>query len=179
MTELNWVKLAREYVGLKEVKGTRHNPTIIKWLDEMGRFGDEAKAWWRDDETPWCGLFVGWIMGQSGRYVVKEWYRAKEWASPLLPRLDSPGYGCIAVLDRTGGGHVGFVVGKDARGNIMLLGGNQNDQVSIVAFAPSRITGYYWPSRWIDGAAMKSVPASHRYDLPLLRSDGRLSSNES
>lgn len=179
MIELNWVKLAREYVGLKEVKGTRHNPTIIEWLDEMGQFGGEAKAWWRDDETPWCGLFIGWIMGMTGRYVVKEWYRAKEWASPLLTQLARPAYGCIAVLDRAGGGHVGFVVGKDARGNIMLVGGNQNDQVSIAAFAPSRITGYYWPSRWIDGAVMKSVPAAHRYDLPLLHSDGRLSSNES
>ncbi len=178
-SELAWVKLAREYVGLKEVKGVRHNPTIIKWLDEMGQFSNEAHAWWRDDETPWCGLFAGWIMGKSGRYVVKEWYRAKEWASPFLVELAEPACGCIAVLDRTGGGHVGFVVGKDSRGNIMLIGGNQNDSVSIAAFAPSRITGYYWPSRWHNGKPLRSAPALHRYDLPLLHSDGTVSSNES
>ena len=120
--ELEWVKNAREYIGLREIKGVRNDPTIIRMLDDMGKFSGEAKAWWRDDETPWCGLFVGWIMGKTGRYVVKEWYRAKEWASPLLTKLKAPAYGCIAVLDRAGGGHVGFVVGKDARGNIMLIG---------------------------------------------------------
>lgn len=177
--ELAWIKLARECVGLKEIKGVRHNPKIIQWLDEMGRFSNEAKSWWRDDETPWCGLFVGWVGGKTGRYVVKEWYRAKEWASPLLTKLHAPAYGCIAVLDRAGGGHVGFVVGKDARGNIMLIGGNQGDSVSIAAFTPSRITGYYWLSRWLDGSPVKSVPAKHRYDLPVLHSDGTVSSNES
>lgn len=177
--ELEWVKKTLEYVGLREIKGSRHDPVIIRMLEDMGRFSGEAKAWWRDDETPWCGLFVGWIMGQSGRYVVKEWYRAKEWASPLLTKLQGPAYGCIAVLDRAGGGHVGFVVGKDARGNIMLIGGNQNDSVSIAAFAPSRITGYYWPSRWLDGSPVKSTPADTRFDLPVLHSDGSVSSNES
>lgn len=172
MIELNWVKLAREYVGLKEVKGTRHNPTIIEWLDEMGQFSNEARAWWRDDETAWCGLFVGYVMGKSGRFVVKEWYRAKEWLSPQLTTLHKPAYGCLAILDRVGGGHVGFVVGRDAKGNIMILGGNQSDMVRIDAFAPSRITGYRWPSRWNGQEATYSVPYAGRYELPVLVSDG-------
>lgn len=172
MIELNWVKLAREYVGLKEVKGTRHNPTIIEWLDEMGKFSNEARAWWRDDETAWCGLFVGYVMGKSGRFVVKEWYRAKEWLSPQLTTLHKPAYGCLAILDRVGGGHVGFVVGRDAKGNIMILGGNQSDMVRIDAFAPSRITGYRWPSRWNGQEATYSVPYAGRYELPVLVSDG-------
>ena len=49
-----------------------------------------------------CLLAGSW----PGRYVVREWYRAKEWANPLLTKLNAPAYGCIAVLDRTGGGHV-------------------------------------------------------------------------
>lgn len=173
MKELSWIKLARQFVGQREIKGVRHNPILIEWLDDMGRFSGEARAWWRDDETPWCGLFVGWVFGHSGRYVVKEWYRAKEWASTDLSRLSKPAYGCLAVLDRRGGGHVGFVIGKDIAGNIMLLGGNQGDMVQVSPFKPDRITGYYWPSRWIDGSPMKSVPAAHRYDLPVLRSDGK------
>lgn len=173
MTELPWIEKARQYCGLKEVKGSQHNPAIIKMLAGMGKFSNEAKAWWRDDETPWCGLFVGYILGLSGRYVVKEWYRAKEWASPLLTKLDRPAYGSIAVMSRHGGGHVGFVVGINAKGQIMLLGGNQGDMVQISAFDPSRIDGYYWPSRWIDGIPKKSVPAAVRYDLPLLSSSGK------
>lgn len=173
MIELSWVKLARDFVGQREIKGERHNPIIIEWLDDMGRFAGEARAWWRDDETPWCGLFVGWVLGHSDRYVVKEWYRAKEWASKDLTQLARPAYGAIAVLDRRGGGHVGFVVGTDAQGSIMLLGGNQGDMVQVSPFKPDRIDGYHWPSRWIDGAPVRSYPADQRYDLPLLSSDGK------
>lgn len=179
MKELEWIKKARELIGIEEVKGERHNPTIVKWLENMGEYSNESKAWWRDDETPWCGLFVAHILGQSGRYVVKEWYRAKEWAaSQNMNWLLGPAYGCLAVMDRAGGGHIGFVVGKDQRGNIMVLGGNQNDQVSIAAFKPDRITHYIWPSRWLDGSPMRSSPHDNRYDLPLLKSDGTVSSNE-
>lgn len=178
MSELSWIKLAREQIGTEEVKGSKHNPKIIGWLKELGQFNNEARSWWFNDEEPWCGVFLGWIMGKAGRYVVREWYRAKEWASPHLTKLDAPAYGCVAVLDRAGGGHVAFVVGEDARSNIMLLGGNQSDAVNIKPFARSRITGYYWPSRWIDGRPMKSTPYQHRYQLPLLNSDGKVSVNE-
>lgn len=173
LKELPWMALARSKIGIEEIKGSRHNPVIIKWLDEMGQFSNEARAWWRDDETPWCGLFVGWILGKSGRYVVKEWYRAKEWASPKLTRLTKPAYGCLAVLDRKGGGHVGFVVGKTSNGKILLLGGNQGDMVQISAFDPGRITSYEWPSFWIDGEPLPSKPSEGRYELPILASDGK------
>ena len=173
MKELSWINVARQFIGMREVKGVKHNPAIAQMLDEMGQFSNETKAWWRDDETPWCGLFVGYVMGKAGRYVVKEWYRAKEWASPLLTKIDTPAYGAIAVLSRHGGGHVGFVVGTDAQGNVMLMGGNQGDMVQISPFKPDRIDGYYWPSRWIDGAPARAYPADKRYDLPLLSSDGK------
>lgn len=167
MPELPWIELARSFVGLEEIKGQRHNPTIIKWLDKMGSFQKEARAWWRDDETPWCGLFVGYIMGMSGRYVVKEWYRAIEWSRAGLTKLDGPAYGCIAVMPN----HVGFVVGKDRNGNIILLGGNQGDAVRLSPFKPGSIVGYYWPSRWT-GEQQQSRPLASRYDLPTLSGAG-------
>ena len=178
MIELPWVLRARHYIGVAEVKGLRHNPIIIGMLKDMGKYSNEAKAWWLEDETPWCGLFTGWILGESGRYVVKEWYRAKDWADSNMNRLNAPAYGAIAVLDRAGGGHVGFVVGQDGKGNIMLLGGNQGDMVKIAAFSPERITGYYWPSYWQNSKPLKSQPAQGRYQLPLLKSGGQLSTNE-
>jgi hypothetical protein len=49
--------------------------------------------------------------------------------------------------------------------------------VSVAPFAVSRATGYYWPSFW-RGQAVKSKPTAARYELPLLASDGRLSTNE-
>ena len=54
MTELTWIAEARKHVGLKEVKGIGNNPIILSWLDAMGNFSKEDKAWWSDDSTPWC-----------------------------------------------------------------------------------------------------------------------------
>ena len=66
-------------------------------------------------------------------------------------------------------GHVGFVVGEDQHGNLMVLGGNQGDEVNIKPFSPSRVLAYRWPGIW---------PASERFTLPVLNSDGRPSQNE-
>lgn len=75
------------------------------------------------------------------------------------------------------GGHVGFVVGRDTRSNLMVLGGNQGDAVSVAAFLPSRATGFYWPSKWT-GKLIKSTPLSNRFALPVLNANGKLSCNE-
>ena len=60
--------------------------------------------------------------------------RATDWLSigKVLPK---PAEGCIVVFSRAGGGHVGFVVGKSASGNLMVLGGNQGDAVRISEFS--------------------------------------------
>lgn len=177
MSELAWIAEGRRNIGLREIKGSKHNPTLLRWLKDMGQYNKESKAWWHDDETPWCGLFVGHCLGESGRYVVKKWFRAGAWVdSQMMTKLDKPAYGCIVTFNRQRGGHVGFVVGKDVSGNLMVLGGNQGDAVSIAAFAVSRVTGFYWPSKWT-GKLVKSVPLASRYILPMLSSTG-LSTNE-
>ncbi|WP_274584110.1 TIGR02594 family protein [Neisseria leonii] len=114
-----------------------------------------------------CGLYTGHVLGVSGRYVIKDWYRASAWNdAKTMTKLGAPAYGCLVTFTRTGGGHVGFVVGQDARGNLLVLGGNQSNRVSIAAFPRSRATGYYWPSIWDGKQAVKSVPAAFRYTLP-------------
>lgn len=179
MAELNWILEARKHIGLHEIKGKQHNATLLQMLKDMGQYSTESKAWWADDEIPWCGLFVGHSLGVAGRFVVKNWFRAGAWAdNTVMTKLTKPAYGCIVTFTRAGGGHVGFVVGKDARGNLMVLGGNQGDAVSIAAFAPARATGFYWPSKWAGGHAVKSTPLADRYTLPLLASNGQLSKNE-
>ena len=88
-------------------------------------------------------------------------------------RLTAPAYGCIVVFNRTGGGHVGFVVGRDREGNLMVLGGNQGNKVSIAKFAKDRVVAYVWPS---NGSGNK--PAQDRYRLPVLAANGAFSTNE-
>lgn len=180
MTELDWIKEARKHVGLKEdTSKNRHNPTIVSWLKKMGSFSGEARSWYFEDDTPWCGLFVGYCLGVSNRYVIQHWYRAKAWADAKMTRLDKPAYGCIAVYSREGGGHVAFVVGVDEQGRVMCLGGNQGNKVSIVPFAKDREATYLWPSKKSLGGAGASVPDPSRYNLPVLSSAGvPVSSNE-
>jgi uncharacterized protein (TIGR02594 family) len=179
MTELPWIAKARTYIGLKEnVSRTEHNPVLLDMLASMGKYTGESRAWWNDDESAWCGLFVGYVLGDSKRYVAKEWYRAKAWETIGMTELEKPAYGCIVTFTRNGGGHVGFVVGKDTKGNIMVLGGNQSNMVSIVPFALSRVSGYYWPSMWKLKQQVKSVPTASRYQLTILKSNGQLSTNE-
>jgi uncharacterized protein (TIGR02594 family) len=138
MSDLNYITEARRYIGLKEIKGPVNNSVITGWLKKL-------KAWWSDDETPWCGVFVAHCLQFCGYKVPTNYMRAKDWLSWGKPVL-SPCYGCIAIFSRDGGGHVGFVIGQDNRGNYMVLGGNQSDGVTIASFSPARLMGCVLPS---------------------------------
>lgn len=169
MSNLAWITEAKRHIGLREIKGSRHEQRILAMLAKMGGFNHEHKAWWREDETAWCGLFVGYCLGASGRFVIPHWYRAKAWAEhSAMTRLDAPAYGCLAVFNRKGGGHVGFVVGKDEQRNLMILGGNQGDEVNIKPFARCRVSAYVWAARWTGEEAAPSMPNRERYRLPLV-----------
>jgi uncharacterized protein (TIGR02594 family) len=133
-----WMKTARESVGLKEVARPKHNTKIQAWLAKLG-------AWWRDDETPWCGTFVAHCLRENGLPVPKHWYRAlawKEYGSNLRPTHVCEG--AILVFARAGGGHVGFYVGED-RFYYRVLGGNQSNAVNVMRIAKSRCVAIRWP----------------------------------
>lgn len=166
LPELPWMAEARRYIGLAEVPGKAHNPTIVRWLATL-------KAWWSDDETPWCGTFAAHCVRHAGRALPQHWYRALAWADAGA-RLDKPAYGCIAVFARKGGGHVGFVAGRDRAGNLLVLGGNQGNRVSIAKFEASRVVAYVWPSR----PGQRNLPHKGRYDLPVWDHQGGYSRNE-
>lgn len=135
--ELKWLELARGFIGLQETKGGQHNPEILQMWKDIKRGGI------KDDETPWCAAFVGAMLERSGirssRFESAKSYL--DWGRPLPIAF----YGCIVVFSREGGGHVGFVVGEDPAGRLLVLGGNQGDGVNIKAFGLDRVTGYRWP----------------------------------
>ena len=144
-----WIELARQFIGLHEVKGREHNPEILQMWKDIKRGGI------KDDETPWCAAFVGSMLERCGIQSTR-FESAKSYLS-WGEKLDRPVYGCVVVFSRDGGGHVGFVVGKDKAGNLLVLGGNQGDAVNVKAFPLSRVTGYRWPEG-------EPVPAG---DLPV------------
>lgn len=93
----------------------------------------------KNDETAWC----------SGFAMARSWLNAGT-------KLNNPAYGCVVVFWRSttksACGHVGFIVGRDKRGNLMVL-------------------GYRW-------CGTQEMPATHHFALPVLTSDGWVSVNE-
>lgn len=161
-----WLATARKYVGQKEIKGPHHNPHVLQWWKDIGA------PWFKDDETPWCGAYVGGSLVETGIAPPKGAASARSFLD-MPVKLDKPAYGCIVIFWRGSrhgaSGHVGFVVGIDRHGNLMVLGGNQSDKVSIVPFDTARVLGYRWPGIW---------PYDERFVLPLLDSNGKVSTNE-
>lgn len=155
-----WLNEAYKHLGLREIAGSKTNPTIGKWLHGL-------KAWWSDDATAWCGTFVAHCCKTAKLPLPKHWYRARDWLNWGVA-IPMPVVGCVVVFERTGGGHVGFVVGKNKEGNLMVLGGNQGDAVTVAAFQTSRVLGYRWP----DTTFINSP-------LPTIASNGKISTNES
>ena len=137
MVKMRWVDEARRHIGLTEIKGPQHNPEIVAMWKAIKRGGI------RDDETPWCAAFVGACLERVGIQSTR-FEGARSYAS-WGEKLEKPVAGCVVVFSRDGGGHVGFVVGQDKAGNLLVLGGNQADAVNVKAFPLSRVTGYRWP----------------------------------
>jgi uncharacterized protein (TIGR02594 family) len=158
--EPQYLTYAKSLIGTKEVRGPKHNPIILQWLVNLG-------AWWREDETPWCGIYVAECLRKFGYGIPKFYMRAKAYLD-YGTEIKEPCLGCIVVFGRKGGGHVGFVVGYDLFGNLLVLGGNQGNEVNIKSFALSRVLGYRLPSGfWLDPQP-----------LQVLNFSGELSTNE-
>lgn len=159
-----WIQEAYKHIGLKEIPGPKHNPILINWLERL-------KAWWKDDETPWCGLLIAHCFDIYGMKIPKLWMRAKEWGNNWGTRLSAPVPGCVVVFERQGGGHVGFILGATARNELVVLGGNQSNMVNIAKFDPNRVFGYYWPRDY-------PLPQNGYTKMPRLEVAGGLSVNE-
>ena len=152
--DLAWMVEAKKHIGLREIAGKQHNPTILKWLKSLG-------AWWQEDETPWCGTFVAWCLKTAGVAYPKHWYRALDYVN-YGTKLLKPAYGCVAIKTRSGGGHVCFVAGRDSKtGKLVCIGGNQGNAVSYASYNDSDFQEFRWYGK-------TSKPAQHRYELPLL-----------
>lgn len=155
-----WLPIARSYLGVREFPGAQSNPVIVGFW-KLARL-----AGIKDDAVPWCSGFACAVMERAG-IVSPRSDSAKSWMTWGAPLVE-PVVGCVAVFNRTGGFHVGFVVGRDAVSrNLLVLGGNQGDAVSIAQFPEHRVMAYRWP---------RDVPAGE--PLPNLVAGAPISQSE-
>lgn len=174
-----WLQAGIKLLGTKEVPGKGDNPTIIQWAKDEG--GEIAENY-THDSIPWCALGINHILTKAGLKGTETLWALDFNADLMQKRVGHrwPGVpllglavGAIVPMLRNGGGHVMCIAGKDQHGNVMGLGFNQSDAVTIAPFATSRLNrGYWWPSSVV---LPKNTGMS---TLPVVRSDGRISSNE-
>ena len=146
-----WLVLAAADIGTVEGIGKGNNPKVLAYFRDAGFPGI------KDDAVAWCAAGAGaWLWrsghGRSGSLAARSY---ETWGVGL----SKPALGAVGVKKRKGGGwlgHVGFVVGASAA-KIILLGGNQNDRVSVASFDRDEFTGFRWPS---------DCPLPTSYDLP-------------
>jgi len=119
--------------GTKEIVGDKHNPEILNWAKEIGGW---VADYYKADEIPWCGLFVGICAQRAGFPFNQKMLGAKNWKewgqSRSIAKL-----GDVLIFNRDGGGHVGFYIAEDTSA-YHVLGGNQGNAVSIVRIEKTR-----------------------------------------
>ena len=148
MKDLTMFDLATRYVGIKELAGEKDHPLVQWWLSLCG-FGTDAH-----DEIAWCSAFVNGMawelrLPRSKSAAARSWLAVGS-AVPLVTA--QVGYD-IVVLRRgpdpqpgpeviAAPGHVGIYAGmSEGLSRVHVLGGNQNDSVSVAEFDAARVLG--------------------------------------
>jgi uncharacterized protein (TIGR02594 family) len=131
--------MALELYGTAEKPGPGNNPSILEWAKAAGL----GKVY-REDSTAWCGLFMAYAALQAGFDPPKiNPLGARNWLEFGVPQ-DVAMLGDVLVFwrERKTGfkGHVGIYVGEDDT-RYYVLGGNQQDMVSIAPVAKNRLLG--------------------------------------
>lgn len=133
-----WITLGEQLIGLHELPGPETNPAIADLWHDAHLSGI------KDDSVPWCAGFVDACLENAGiksaRSDSAQAYRL--WGTPLA----TPIYGCVVVFHGPGVSHVGFFVGKGTNGDYAILGGNQDNKVSIAMFKPRYAVSFRWPN---------------------------------
>jgi uncharacterized protein (TIGR02594 family) len=157
MPQPRWLALAWEDLGISEAPGPQHNQRVLAYYADVGHSQIGT------DETAWCAAFLGSCLERaaiaSTRSLLARSYL--DWGEPA----PSPRPGTVAVLSRGNDpilGHVGFVVGSTPT-DIILLGGNQGDAVTVDVFPRARLLALRWPTGVIPDAEPREAvgdPAS-------------------
>lgn len=136
-----WYDLARAEIGVKEVKGSKHNKRILEYHQATS-----LKA--TDDETAWCSSFVCWCLEASGFKSTRSASARSHLKGPYKTvDIKDAKPGDIVIFSRppsTWAGHVAFFV-RDTGSSIEVLGGNQSNEVNITPYPKSRLLGVRRP----------------------------------
>lgn len=133
-----WFEVAIREIGVHEQRGDKHHPRIIEYLRSTD-LGAELT-----DEIAWCAAFAGWCLQQAG-YESTRKAAARSYLLYGAPTLLQRGAIVVFSRGQPHQGHVGFVWGA-SEAAIDVLGGNQNNEVSVKAYPRDRLLAARWPT---------------------------------
>ncbi len=130
--------VAATQIGVMEWdKGS--NPVIEKYLDFSTPSNRPSGL---RDSVPWCAAYVAWALESAGMTSTNS-LLARSYENWGVGVRHSPLPGDIIVFYRnsvrSGFGHVGFFLGFK-NGNVLVLGGNQDNQVNVTEYSTARMT---------------------------------------
>ena len=136
-TSTDLIRTAEGALGLNEDK---QKGLVTQYLSEGGVNIDPS-------QTAWCAAFVNATLSKTGLDGTGALNARSflDWGEEIT----TPQLGDVVVLSRGTDpalGHVGFFKGFDAQGNILILGGNQGDEVSVKSYNADRLLGYRRPA---------------------------------
>ena len=91
----------------------------------------------------WCARFMNMVLQRTGHRGTGSDMAAS--FAHYGHRVSGPQVGAIAVMGRRGGGHVGIITGVDARGNPIMISGNNGNRVREAPVSRGRIYAYVMP----------------------------------
>lgn len=143
--EITAFELAQRFIGIKEVPGAKDSYQVMAFLTL-------DNSWPDHDEIAWCSAFVNYICWEL-RLPRSKSLAARSWLTVgAAINLSDAEVGFDIIVLKRGGpdepgpevldaqGHVGFFAGVEGV-NVLLLAGNQSDQVNVSSFPIDRILG--------------------------------------
>lgn len=143
--EISAFELAQRFVGVKEVPGSGSNPQVLAFLKLDA-------SWPQGDDVPWCSAFTNYIawllrLPRSKSLLARSWLLV----GTVVDLIDAEVGFDVVILRRGSGdqpgpenttapGHVGFYAGIETT-EVLLLAGNQSDQVNIQRFDRVNVIG--------------------------------------
>jgi uncharacterized protein (TIGR02594 family) len=148
-----WMRTALAEVGTREVPGAAANAQILAYFNAANFTTTDDTG----EQNAWCASFVTWVMKQNGYTPPRNPFRALAWEN-FGKKINAPVYGALGIKPRaTGGGHISFVVGKSTDGNsLFMLGGNQDNRVSIARYDRNVWTSFVAPEKFDN--SVESLP---------------------
>ena len=130
---------AANQIGTLEWKNGS-NPKVEEYLD--WGYSEENTDTSLNDSTPWCAGYIAWCLEKVGMGSTNS-LMARSYEKWGISSKNSPLPGDIVTFWRksktSGFGHVGFFIGFERPNKVLVLGGNQNDQVNVTAYSTGRL----------------------------------------